>query len=168
MSFIEAYIVEFEHEAARTRKLLKAIPNEQLEWQPHEKSMTFARLGMHIGNLNRWIHTGLTTTEIDFSTVNLKAPQAESTADIVAFFEQSLEQAISQLKKTTDEELQVVWKATAGGKVFMETTRKNLLKNEVKHIVHHRGQLTVFFRMVDAYVPGLFGPSADDRAKQSV
>jgi len=167
MNFIEEYIAEFEQEAALTRKLLKAIPQDQLQWQPHDKSMTFARLGMHIGNLNRWIYTGLTTTEIDFATVNLKAPKAKSTEDIVAFFEQSLEQAINQLKKTTDEDLQVIWKAYAGGKVFMEAIRKNLLKNEVKHIVHHRGQLTVFLRMVDAYVPGLFGPSADDRAKQS-
>ncbi|OJJ14945.1 hypothetical protein BKI52_41060 [marine bacterium AO1-C] len=168
MSFIEEYIAEFEHEAARTRKLLKAIPQDQLQWQPHEKSMTFARLGMHISNLNRWIVTGLTTEAIDFGEVNMRAPKAESVDDILAFFEETLAQAIHQLKQATEDDLQIVWKATFGEKVFMETTRKSLLKNEIKHIVHHRGQLTVFLRMVDAHVPGLFGPSADDRAKQSV
>lgn len=165
MSFIEEYITEFEQEANKTRKLLKVIPSGQLQWRPHEKSMTIARLGMHISNLNRWIVTGLTTETIDFATVNMRAPKAENADDILAFFEETLEKAVSQLKQVNNEDLQVTWTATMGEQVFIKTTRKELLKNEIKHIVHHRGQLTVFLRMVDAHVPGLFGPSADDRAK---
>jgi uncharacterized damage-inducible protein DinB len=154
---------ELNQQAANTKKVLERIPSDKLTWKPHEKSQTIGRLGMHIAELPNSIVRAIEAESFDFAATPFKPVYPNTTAEIMETFEQSLSKATALLEKTLDDQLPVMWKALRGGQLVWEMPRSAVIRRTLDHIVHHRGQLTVFLRLLDVPVPGTFGPSADEK-----
>ncbi len=162
MSLTEQILVELKQEAATTRKMLERVPEESLAWQPHEKSMTLGRLAAHVAGLyGTWLKTTLSQDEFDLAdSLPLKA---ESVSDILAAFDQNVSDAIELLQNQADERLFTIWRLKRGGQVLFEMPRWAVLRSMViNHIIHHRGQLSVYLRLLDVPLPSVYGPTADE------
>jgi uncharacterized damage-inducible protein DinB len=164
MSLITALLAELQHEAKNTRKILERLPAEQFNWQPHEKSMTLVRLASHIAEIpGMFVGQAIEQEELDFATSRYAPPAIDSTAALLAFFEENVSRAVAALKGTTEEALNQVWTMRQGERVFAALPRKVVIRNlGLNHLIHHRGQLTVYLRLVGIAVPGMYGPSADE------
>lgn len=164
MPLITSLINELKHESNGTRKILERIPEEQWDWQPHEKSMKLGKLVNHIVELTNWVPLIITQTEFDIATTTFNRAKATNKKELLELFEQSLAQAIQHLEATTEEALQVKWLFRRGEFVVVNMPRKIVLRQlTMNHIVHHRGQLSVYLRLLNVPVPGLYGPSADEK-----
>lgn len=164
MNFTQLFLSELKSEALNTRKMLTAASTESLSWKPHEKSMALGRLASHIGEMTSWIRLILTADELDFATMPYKAPTIESDSDLLAIFESNLADAISVFEGIKDEAVyQENWKLRQGDYVILEQPKHVVVRSMVlNHIVHHRAQLSVYLRLLDIPVSGMYGPSADE------
>ncbi len=164
MNLTQLFLSELKDEALKTRKMLEAVPSESLNWKPHEKSMVLVRLATHIGEMAGWVRLILTADELDFATMDYKAPTIESTNDILAVFESNLTDAISVFEDVKDEAVyQENWKLRQGDYLISEQPKHVVIRSMVlNHIVHHRAQLSVYLRLLDIPIPGMYGPSADE------
>ena len=159
-----ALIGELKYEASNTRKILARIPEEQFNWKPHEKSMSLARLACHIAELPQWIAHIMTGTEFNFATDSFNRINVSSRDELIAIFELTIQRAIEYLEKATDDELNTSWTLRRAEIMRFELPRKVAIRNMVmNHIVHHRGQLSVYLRLLNVPVPGMYGPSADEK-----
>ncbi len=161
MTTIEELTQEFEQEAATTRRVLARVPADKLTWGPHEKSMTIGRLAMHIaaapGAISSWAIDDSHTFTGD------PTPLPATTDEILATHDASVNTVKSNLKKIGSEGLGKNWTAMAGGKTIMTMPKGAMLRNILmNHMYHHRGQLTVYLRLLDVPVPSVYGPSADE------
>ncbi|HUN66301.1 MAG TPA: DinB family protein [Bacteroidota bacterium] len=163
MTTSEAFIAELTQESEGTKSLLLRIPEEHLMWKPHEKSMTIGRLGMHIAELTGWITTCLETPSFDFPAGSYKPFIPSARAQIMEAFDKNLRKAVSVLSVASEEVLARQWKFTVGGQPVFELPRAQVVRGGISHIIHHRGQLTVFLRLLNVPLPGLYGPTADER-----
>jgi uncharacterized damage-inducible protein DinB len=154
---------ELQQQSANSKKVLERIPEAKLTWKPHEKSTQIGRLGMHIAEMPNTITRALETTGIDFAAIPFKPVFPNSTAEILDTLDKSLAKAVELLNKASDKDMGVIWKATRGDKVIYEMTRAAVVRRTLEHAIHHRGQLTVYLRLLDIPVPGTFGPTADER-----
>lgn len=155
---------ELKHEASNTRKILSRIPGEHFEWRPHEKSMAAGRLASHIAELTQWAGLIINMPEFDFAKTPLNRCKAADTKELLDFFEQNLEQAIATLQAATDEVLNESWILRRGEIVVVNLPKKVALRSMLmNHIIHHRGQLSVYLRLLNIPVPGMYGPSADEK-----
>ncbi len=162
MSIMQQILAEFEGEAAATGKCLERLPEEQLAWQPHEKSMTLGYLAHHIAAGPQGILGMLLKDSMDISEM-AKSPAPENKAEILAAFEQSLKLLRETLPPLSDEWALSEWKLTAGEQVLFAMPRAAVARMILlNHIYHHRGQLSVYMRMLDIPVPSIYGPSADE------
>jgi uncharacterized damage-inducible protein DinB len=162
MNMIEPVVKELEHEAATTRRLLQRVPQDRLGWQPHAKSMTLGRLATHIAEVPGWVSSVVEKDEIDMSGGH--TPQtATSVAEIQALFDRSVAQAMETLKRQTPERLLATWRLKKNGQVLLEMPRMGVIRSILmNHLIHHRGQLSVYLRLLDVPVPSIYGPSADE------
>ncbi|MBZ5856220.1 DinB family protein [Flavihumibacter profundi] len=159
-----ALIAEFKQESANTRKMLERVPQEHFDWKPHEKSMTLKRLALHVAEMTRWATITIKQDELDFSADYPKTPPINHTEDILSLFDQLKAEALEALENVTDEELGRNWTLKNGSHVFFTLPKGAVLRSMVfNHIIHHRGQLSVYLRMNNVAVPGLYGPSADEK-----
>ncbi|MBN9298683.1 MAG: DinB family protein [Filimonas sp.] len=156
------YITTLQQEAIGTRKILARVPESQLGWKPHEKSMSLGRLAMHIAELPRWIVRSLLSTEFDFSKETLQRTTPESQSHILQVFEDNLANAINALHATSDEALSDRWTIRKGPHIIFEFPRKVNIRWTIHHIIHHRGQLSVYLRLLNVPLPNLYGPTADE------
>ncbi len=164
MAIHTALINELKYEASNTRKILARIPEEQFNWQPHEKSMSMERLACHIAELPRWINYMMAATEFDFARDTFDRVKVSSKDEITTAFEDIMQQALALLEKAMDEDLNIKWSLRRGEIKAFELPRKVAIRNMVmNHIIHHRGQLSVYLRLLNVPVPGMYGPSADER-----
>jgi uncharacterized damage-inducible protein DinB len=165
MNLMEPMIAELQHEAATTRKLLERVPQDRLAWQPHAKSMTLGRLAAHIANLPGMLIGALTEDKLDANDLKAQSPSAESVANILEAFDQKIERALELLKTQADEQyLLAPWRYTSGEHVIFELPRRAVIRFVVfNHIIHHRGQLSVYLRLLDIPLPSIYGPSADEQ-----
>ncbi|HVX27087.1 MAG TPA: DinB family protein [Parafilimonas sp.] len=163
MAINEALIAEFKHESNNTRKILERVPTDKLSWKPHEKSMTIGRLATHIAELPIWIDRAITESEFDFGSFVFKRETKESTEAILQLFEERKESAIKLLQSASDELLNSPYTMRRGEQILATIPKKVNIRNiGLNHIYHHRGQLSVFLRLLDVNVPGMYGPSADE------
>lgn len=164
MNFTSLFLNELQIEAASTRKMLTCIPAESLGWKPHDKSMSLGALAGHIGELPSWVKLILTADELNFATINYIPPTIESNADIMANFESNLNDAVKAFEEVKDESIyQVSWKLKHGDHLILDQPKHAVIRSMVlNHIVHHRAQLSVYLRLLDIPVPGMYGPSADE------
>ena len=163
MNINDALISELQYEAATTRKCLERIPETIFDWKPHEKSMSMSRLAAHVAEMVGWIKDTLETREIDFATMDYKPFAPQTTAELVEYFEKNLADATETLKNASAETMMGNWKMRNGEHVFFDMPRVQVLRGFVfNHLVHHRGQLSVYLRLNEIPVPALYGPSADE------
>lgn len=163
MSLSEQLLPEFDVEIANTRKMLAVVPDGKASWQPHTKSMTLWRLANHVAELPGW---GKTTLEMDAFHMSGKdytpAPEG-TTADLLATLDKSAAEARALLAAASDEKMLSDWSMTYDGKPVMSGKKIEIFRGTVlNHLIHHRGQLSVYLRLLDVEIPGMYGPSADE------
>jgi uncharacterized damage-inducible protein DinB len=153
---------EFQEEMDKTRKILSSIPEVSLGWKPHEKSSTLGRLAMHIANNPVWMDVILKSEEYDFNNRLTPPPAPDSKEILMAQFEKRAAEGAKSLEDAKDEDLGVNWTCRQGEVVYFSISREAALRNfSISHLIHHRGQLSVYLRLLDVPVHGMYGPSAD-------
>lgn len=162
MSLNQPLLEELESESKTTRKILEAIPTDQLGYKPHEKSYTLGVLGAHIGELTSWIDLIINADELDFAKMQYIPPVINTTEDIMKVFEDNLAKAKAVLQNATDDKFDGNWRLRTGDQIYFEQPKKGVLRGMVfNHLVHHRAQLGVYLRLLNIPVPNSYGPTAD-------
>ncbi|TKC60981.1 DinB family protein [Pedobacter hiemivivus] len=162
MSRIKMFLKEMEEAAVTTRKMLERIPNDKFDWQPHPKSMTVKRLATHIAELPSWVPMALTTDELDFAANPYQQEDVNTTDELLAYFERSLQDGRSHLTEKYEEVLDQDWTLRNGKQVYSVEPKADVIRMSLNQIVHHRAQLGVYLRLMDIPIPGSYGPSADE------
>jgi uncharacterized damage-inducible protein DinB len=158
-----ALIAEMEHEAGVTRTCLERVPAEKFDWKPHDKSMPFGRLASHIAEMFGWTPPTLENAELDFSKMDYKPFEPKTTDELLEFFDKQVAEAIEALKSSPDERFMENWTMRNGEQVYFTMPKIAVMRSFVlNHIIHHRGQLSVYLRLNDISVPAIYGPSADE------
>src|SRR5258708_2196056 len=152
---------ELQAEAAATRKCLERIPETLFEYKPHEKSMPLGYLSLVTAEIPMWITHMIEQGDIDFGTFSHFKPK--TTAELVNHFDENLAAAKAALEKVSDEALAENFSLKRNGQVLFSSPKKDNISSSINHLVHHRGQLTVYMRLNDIPVPSIYGPSADDK-----
>lgn len=162
MSLNQALLAEFENEMQTTRKCLANVPTEKLDWTPHQKSMSMGRLASHIADMVGWTSEIIAEDVMDITPGEGALPAA-STAELLERFDKNLASAVAAIVGASDQALLVDWTFKVAGKSLMTLPRIASVRGFVlSHIIHHRGQLSVYLRLNDIPVPSIYGPSADD------
>jgi uncharacterized damage-inducible protein DinB len=155
---------ELKHEAAGTRKLLSRIPEDKLHWKPHDKSMTLGRLACHVAELPQWVKIILEQDAFNMVPGAFNRLKASTNEELLQQFDERIQEAADILSATDDERFLTKWSFAKNGVTVRELPRKIAVRQMVmNHIVHHRAQLTVYLRLLNVPVPGLYGPSADEQ-----
>jgi len=164
MPLKDALLAELKHEAINTRKILSKVPTDKFSWKPHEKSMTIGRLAAHIAEIPVWINRTMEASEFDFATASMQRNTYDDNEALLKVFDEKLAAAIAALQNASDEVLNEKYTVRRGDFVVYEMPKKVLMRNfTFNHVIHHRGQLSVYLRLLDIPVPGMYGPSADER-----
>jgi uncharacterized damage-inducible protein DinB len=162
MGMGEPLAAELKQEAATTRRLLERVPEDKLEWRPHEKSMTLGRLAGHVAELPSLLGPVLGAEELDFAAGNFKPFNATSVAEILERFDKNIADGVEGLKGLEDARAFDKWRLRSGDHVIAELPRAAIVRGLVlNHVVHHRGQLSVYLRLLDVPLPSIYGPTAD-------
>lgn len=162
MEIIPLLLKELDQEARTTRKFLKLVPMDKLDWQPHPKSMTIEKLAVHIAELPSWIDSSINKDGIDFAETPYQPAPVSSYEELSNLFEKSLEKGRTALANANEEELSKNWTLSDGNKVLFVITKYEAVRGSYSQTIHHRAQLGVFLRLLDIPIPGSYGPSADE------
>ena len=165
MALIDALLPEFDREMGLTRRLLERLPDGQFTWKPHEKSMTLGRLAEHLAELPGWAKVAIMDAGIEMTTERPPDYVRPATRDaVLAQFDKYLKEGRAHVAGKTDGEFQAPWTLRAGGKEVFTMPKIAVMRNFVmNHIIHHRGQMTVYLRLNDVPLPSIYGPSADEQ-----
>jgi uncharacterized damage-inducible protein DinB len=165
MKLTEFLSAELDREVKRSRLALEQVPEGKYDWKPHEKSMILGYLANMVATIPMWVTMQVEQDELDVAPTASKMEQkrVEKSDELVAALEKSAAGARAAFEKTTDEHLLSSWRLLAGGKVVMEAPRYEMIQDTFNHWAHHRGQMTVYLRLLGAKVPAIYGPSADDK-----
>ena len=167
MKLTEFLREELDREVERSRKALEQVPDGKYDWKPHEKSMIFGYLADMVATIPMWITMEINQDELDVAPAEgkgVKQEKKETSEALVKALDEAAAGARAALEKTTDEHLKTNWKLLAGGQVVMEEPRYVMIQDTISHWSHHRGQMTVYLRLMGQKVPAIFGPSADDQS----
>jgi uncharacterized damage-inducible protein DinB len=161
MSLIQPLLAELEQEKSATIRLLQAVPADKLSWKPHEKSMSLGQLAQHIATTPGPVAEMMDVDEFEMTSFDF--PEAESADALVPTFETSAAKATEVAGQWDDTKALGAWSVKSGDKVLMEASRIAALRMiMLNHLYHHRGQLTVYLRMLDVPLPSVYGPTADE------
>ena len=166
MNIIELFLSELEREADRSRRALEAMPESKKEWKPHDRSMPFGYLAELVATMPNWLSLTIERDELDIKPASgqgIKREPLNSRDDYLKALETAVTGARAALQGTNEAFLHTPWKLLAGGHVVMETPRHQMLRETFNHLAHHRGQMTVYLRLLGAKVPALYGPSDDEQ-----
>jgi uncharacterized damage-inducible protein DinB len=169
MSISATVLPEFDREMATTRTMLERVPEARAEWTPHVKSWTMGELASHIGNLPRLGLIAMETDELDISPANgSENPRFESTAGLVRAFDDNVKKARAAIETASDSDMMEPWTLRRAGRTVWTLPRAAVLRSFIlSHMIHHRGQLSVYLRLNDVPLPPVYGPSADSRTSAS-
>jgi uncharacterized damage-inducible protein DinB len=164
MSIAESLLPEFDREMGITRRLLDRIPDGQLSWKPHDRSMTLGRLAEHLAELPMWAKVAIEQTGIDMGEGRPEGYSPPATrAAVLQMFDANVTGARAALAGRSDAELLAPWTLKAHGKEIFTMPKATVLRGFVmNHIIHHRGQMSVYLRLQNIPVPSMYGPSADE------
>ena len=162
MTMTETFLKEMNEEAQTTRKMLERIPEDKYDWKPHPKSMTIQRLATHVAELPSWVKMALETDELDFNAGTYVPKLMKNNKELMDYFEKSLEEGRTSLKKADDDILPKMWVMRNADVIYSKRTKAEVIRMTFSQIVHHRAQLGVFLRLLDIPIPGSYGPSADE------
>ncbi len=166
MTLSDTLFSDLDAEFAATRQMLAAVPWDRADWQPHDKSMALGPLARHIATLPHFGIGGLTTDGMDMSGLRPPSVEVGSVEDLLAVWDQASEALRAALAEAGDEALGQPWTLSMGEHTVFSSPKAQVVRQwTLSHIAHHRGQLSVYLRLLDVPVPGTYGPSADDRAK---
>lgn len=161
MNLAEQLLPELEQEMATTRRLLERVPSEKGEWKPHAKSFPLGHLAQLVALMPGWIARTVREREIDLARGS--GYSYEKTETLVALFDRNVADAKAALQRASDEDMMVTWSLRMGDRVLMALPRGVAVRSHISHLIHHRGQLTVYLRLVDVPIPSIYGPTADER-----
>jgi len=161
MGIAETLLPEFDQEMATTRRVLERVPTDKGQWKPHPKSFSMGHLAQLVAGMPGWITNAVRETQLDLS----KYPgySYEKTEDLVKSFDRHVTDARKAIVSSKDADYTVPWALKHGDRVIMTMPRGAVVRQHINHLVHHRGQLTVYLRLVDVPVPSIYGPTADER-----
>jgi uncharacterized damage-inducible protein DinB len=163
MSIKDLFIRELQIEIANTEKMFSRIPEDKFGWKPHEKSYTLHQLAVHTATMFGWVTTMFPNNELDLEKMPLKTPEIHNVAALIAFMKEKEADSVKTLESMTDADFEKQWTLRKGETVFFETDKYIVVRQMIfNHIFHHRGQLSVYLRLLDVPIPGMYGPSADD------
>jgi uncharacterized damage-inducible protein DinB len=161
--FIDILLAEFDREANLTYAVLGRIPGDRLDWQPHQRSRTIGQLAAHLADLPRWATAVIEGREFDLDAMPPSTESPASLADVISRFDVNVGEARRALVARTDAELLAPWTLRRGGEEVFTVPRLIAVRTVLlQHATHHRGQLTVYLRLLDVPLPPLYGPSADE------
>ena len=161
MTISEVLLPEFDEEMASTRRLLERVPSEKGQWKPHPKSFSLGHLTQLVCWMPGWITNTLTETELNLSGAS---PYSyEKTEDLLAMFDRNVREARAAIEASKDADYEVNWSLKVGDRVVLTQPRRAIVRNHINHLCHHRGQLTVYLRLIDVPLPSIYGPTADER-----
>jgi len=167
MTIGRSLLPEFDQEMQSTRKVLERCPDEKWNWKPHEKSGTLGWLVGHVATMVSWLPYTIQTEELDYAPVGGPAyepPKIDNRKAALAEFDKNVADAKSALQSVSDAEMMKNWRLLAGGQEIFAMPRIAAIRSMVlNHHYHHRAQLTVYLRLLNVAVPGLYGPSADEQ-----
>jgi len=161
MNLGTSLLPEFDQEMATTRRLLERVPDEKGQWKPHPKSFSLGHLAQLVSWMPGWIANTVRESGLDLLT----APgySYERTATLLAGFDQNVRDAREALAASTDNDLGALWSLKRGEMVLFSAPRATVVRTHINHLIHHRGQLSVYLRLVDVPLPSIYGPTADER-----
>ena len=162
MAIKDALLAEYDHEMGTTRRLLERIPDDKLQWKPHEKSMALGELASHLGNIPNWAGNILNESSFDLASAPPNQEAKKSRAEILELFDGSAKKTRAMMDKV-DGEYMASWTLKRGGHEIFSMPRVSAFRSFVlNHTIHHRGQLSVYLRMNQVPVPPIYGPTADE------
>ena len=166
MTIGQSMLGEFDHEMQNTRKVLERCPDEKWNWKPHEKSGTLGWLAVHVATMVEWLPTTIKTEELDYAPVggpSYTPPKIDNRKELLAVFDKNVAAAREALASVSDAEMMKNWRLLAAGQEIFSLPRIAAIRGMVlNHHIHHRAQLTVYYRLLGVAVPGVYGPSADE------
>jgi uncharacterized damage-inducible protein DinB len=166
MALSDALLPEFDHEMANTRKTLERVPDEKFGWKPHEKSGTMGWLANHLATLPTWTGYTLNQDSLDLAPTGGSPPRPEpptSREELLKLFDKNAAEARATIAGASDADFFKPWSLLSGGATLFTMPKVAVLRGFVmNHLIHHRGQLSVYLRLNDIPVPALYGPSADE------
>ena len=161
MRLADSILTELDQEAQTTRKVLDRVPNDKLAWKPHAKSYSLGQLALHVASAPGDVAAIAAQDTVE--APNFSQPQAKSREEVLETFARSLESAKGIVTKMDDARLLASWTLTRNGKVILSMPRAAFIRSiMLNHTYHHRGQLSVYLRLLDVPVPSIYGPSADE------
>jgi uncharacterized damage-inducible protein DinB len=162
MTISQMLLPEYDQEMANTRKLLERVPENKLDFQPHQKSMTLGRLASHVAELPSWATVTLQTEALNLPP-GQQAYIAKSRQELLDSFDKNVVEARQAIAAASDKDLAQNWTLNFGGKTVISMPRTAVLRiSFMNHLIHHRAQLGVYLRLNNVEIPGMYGPSADE------
>jgi uncharacterized damage-inducible protein DinB len=165
MKLIELLLADLNREVELSRRALEQVPEGKYDWKPHDKSMNFGYLAELVATIPSWVAMIITRDELDLAPADgpaVERAKNETSGALLQALEKAGTDARAALEQTTEEHLLTPWRLLARGQVVWEGARQEMIRDTLSHGAHHRGQMTVYLRLLGAKVPALYGPSADD------
>lgn len=164
MTIAEGFAAEFQEEAAATRKFLERFEDSHADWQPHEKSMSLSRLASHLVEAPDWAFSIVDGDHFDFGESDYQPPHWKTRAELLENHDRIAAGFLKGLRGRSDEFMSTPWRLLNNRQLLEERSRDGAVRNFIlSHLIHHRGQLSVYYRLLGIRVPGPYGPSADDQ-----
>jgi uncharacterized damage-inducible protein DinB len=165
MSLAAALVADIDDEAKKTRKMLEVVPEDRLEWKPHEKSMTLGQLASHVAENPVWI-SGMLEDQMDFAAMGDYRPfAAKDRRELLEGFDRNLRAGLDAIRGRSDAFLLATWTMRNGDKVLLQAPKHQAIRSTaIHHWIHHRGQLSVYLRLLGVPLPQTYGPTADNPA----
>lgn len=161
MTIADTLLPEFDEEMRSTRRVLERVPSEKGEWKPHPKSFSLAHLAQLVSWMPGWTTNALTQTELNLA--GGAGYTTEKTSTLLELFDKNVREARAAIAAAKDADYEVMWSLKMGDRVVMSVPRRVVVRQNMSHLSHHRGQLTVYLRLLDVPVPSVYGPTADEK-----
>jgi len=163
MSIMQAILGEFEHEAATTRRLLERVPDDKFDWKPHPKSFSLLQLTTHLADMPGWMAVVGPQDDLDLASPSERPDPPKTTGELLARYDKNVEIFKTVGAEVAEDSLMDPWRLRSGDKVHFEIPRIASIRTFIlNHFIHHRGQLSVYLRLLDVPLPSIYGPSADE------
>jgi uncharacterized damage-inducible protein DinB len=164
MSIGQSMLPEYDQEIATTRRVLERVPLDKADWKPHEKSMSMAKLANHLRDMAAWMTPTIQMDSLDIGPDFVPPPPATNTKELLSSFDKAAAEGREALAGVSDDAMMKPWSLLMGGKAVFTMPRIACVRGMIlNHIIHHRGQLSVYLRLNDIPVPAIYGPSADEQ-----
>ena len=161
-TIIQYFQHQLKEEAILTRAMLRLVPADKYDWQPHPKSMRLRSLATHVAEIPGWVQLTIDMDVLDFAKTNYQPEPFKTNQDLMDYFEARLAAGTAALENVTDDILDKKWEMRSGEQLFFESTKGEVLRMSLSQLIHHRAQLGVFLRLLNIPIPGTYGPSADE------